>query len=161
MEKAMRRKDRAVSQEEALEALRQGEYGILSTIGPEGEPYGVPLSYAFMDGVLYFHCAREGRKLNNLAHCGKVSFCAVTGVKPVFDGGFSTYFNSVIVSGRTEEVVEEAEKTRALLGLAAKYLPGDMDKADENIKRSSSRTAVYKIVPEHISGKAKKPKDAR
>ena len=69
MEKAMRRKDRAVSREEALEALRQGEYGVLSTIGPDGELYGVPLSYALLDEAVYFHCAREGRKLDNLA-CG-------------------------------------------------------------------------------------------
>ena len=43
---AMRRKDRQVSDEEAMAYLKAAEYGVLSTVGPDGEPYGVPLTYA-------------------------------------------------------------------------------------------------------------------
>ena len=37
---AMRRKDRQVSDEEAMAYLKAAEYGVLSTVGPDGEPYG-------------------------------------------------------------------------------------------------------------------------
>ena len=40
----MRRKDREISEEEACQLLATGEYGVLSTVGSDGEPYGVPLS---------------------------------------------------------------------------------------------------------------------
>ena len=48
---AMRRKDRQVSDEEAMAYLKAAEYGVLSTVGPDGEPYGVPLTYAVEEGA--------------------------------------------------------------------------------------------------------------
>ena len=45
----MRRAERALSEEESLGILRCGQYGILSTIGPDGYPYGVPVSYAYKE----------------------------------------------------------------------------------------------------------------
>ena len=36
---AMRRKDRQVSDEEAMAYLKAAEYGVLSTVGPDGEPF--------------------------------------------------------------------------------------------------------------------------
>jgi len=40
----MRRKDRALSEEEAQALLDRTEYGVLSTVGGDGRPYGVPLN---------------------------------------------------------------------------------------------------------------------
>ncbi len=57
----MRRKDRETSEEEACQLLAAGEYGVLSTVGADGEPYGVPLSYVYRDGEIFFHSAPEGR----------------------------------------------------------------------------------------------------
>ena len=42
MNEKMRRKDRETTEERAYEILKNGEYGILSTIGEDGYPYGVP-----------------------------------------------------------------------------------------------------------------------
>ena len=46
----MRRKDRALSKETAIQILKDGECGILATCGEAGQPYGVPLSYVYHDG---------------------------------------------------------------------------------------------------------------
>jgi nitroimidazol reductase NimA-like FMN-containing flavoprotein (pyridoxamine 5'-phosphate oxidase superfamily) len=40
----MRRKDRELSAEEAGRILAKGEFGVLSTVGTDGQPYGIPLS---------------------------------------------------------------------------------------------------------------------
>ena len=45
----LRRKDRAITKEEAITLLNKGEYGILSTVSENGNPYGIPLSYCFID----------------------------------------------------------------------------------------------------------------
>ena len=76
---AMRRKDRQVSDEEAMAYLKAAEYGVLSTVGPDGEPYGVPLTYAVEeDGKgLVFHCARDGYKLACFAANPRAHFAAV------------------------------------------------------------------------------------
>ena len=78
---AMRRKDRQVSDEEAMAYLKAAEYGVLSTVGPDGEPYGVPLTYAVEeDGKgLVFHCARDGYKLACFGANPRVQFCGGAG----------------------------------------------------------------------------------
>lgn len=75
----IRRKDRAVDENAALEILKSGSFGVLSTIGADGYPYGVPVNYAYNDGKIYFHCAKNvGHKQDNLRFSGKVSFTVVT-----------------------------------------------------------------------------------
>ena len=51
----MRRNKQALSQEECEQVLRRATSGVLSLISSDGFPYGVPLSYALVDGVIVFH----------------------------------------------------------------------------------------------------------
>ena len=119
MQNIIRRKDREISSSEALALLERGEYGILSTCGPDGQPYGIPLSYCVLNNAIYFHCALEGRKLLNSAVENRVSFCVV-GKTEILPDHFATRYESVITSGRVEEVTGD-EKQRALEGLLVKY----------------------------------------
>ena len=98
---AMRRKDRQVSDEEAMAYLKAAEYGVLSTVGPDGEPYGVPLTYAVEeDGKgLVFHCARDGYKLACFGANPRAHFVAVQETN-VLPEEFSIEYKSVMVSGR-------------------------------------------------------------
>lgn len=154
-ERAMRRKDRAQGEAENLALLARAEYGVLA-LADGCWPYAVPLSFLLMDGALYFHCARDGRKVDVLAANTRGCFTVVGATEPVYDSGFSTYYESVMVFGRVTPVEESDEKTRALLALAEKYLPGDMDKAESNITHLFKRTAVYKMNMEQVTGKAKR-----
>lgn len=52
------KKDRQLSDEVAYALLKGGEYGVLSTVDEDGQPYGVPVSYALEGNLIYFHCAR-------------------------------------------------------------------------------------------------------
>ena len=74
----MRRRDRELSGAEALDLLREAEWGVLATVDAEGWPYAVPVNHAVVDGDLVIHCATAGHKLENLAFNPKVSYCAVT-----------------------------------------------------------------------------------
>ena len=121
MQNEVRRKDRVADQEQAQRILEQGEYGVLSTVSPEGQPYGTPLSYWLKDGDVYFHCALAGHMLENIAANDRVSFCVV-GKTQVMSDKFSTLYESVVVFGRASEVNEE-DRRHALVGLVAKYSP--------------------------------------
>ena len=57
----MRRNKQALCQEECEQVLRRATSGVLSLTSLDGFPYGVPLSYALVDGVIVFHGAK-GRK---------------------------------------------------------------------------------------------------
>lgn len=154
MGRELRRTDRALTEPEARELLERGEYGILSTCGPDGQPYGVPLSYCVLDNALYVHCALEGHKLANMTADNRVSFCVV-GTTELLPARFSTRYESVIVSGRAEEVFA-GEKQRALEGLVAKYSPGFRDEGSRYIAATGDRTRTFRITIGAISGKARR-----
>lgn len=151
----MRRKDRAISEEEAVDLLNRAEYGVLATAGADGAPYTVPLSYVFMEGKVYFHCARNGRKIDNLKAESRVSFVVVGDTEVVYDGGFGTYYKSAQLNGRARLVEEPEEWQASLRALAQKYLPAHLDKVDAYIKRYDKQTLVY-AVEGGITGKARK-----
>lgn len=150
----MRRKDRELSPSEAEELLKTGEYGVLSTAGEDGYPYGVPVNYVFLDGVLYFHCAAEGEKLDALARCGRVSFCVV-GETDLMPEKFSTRYESVIAFGTADEAAGE-EKREALMGLIRKYSPGYLEKGKEYVGRAFDDVKIIRIRVDHLTGKARR-----
>ena len=154
---AIRRKDRAIPEKEAHAILNRGEYGILATNDAAGQPYAVPLSYIFYNGKLYFHCALEGHKLNNIEQNPRVSFCVVGPTKPIFHGtGFSTNYESCVAFGTAHVVTDETERHDALRALTIKYFPG-MDAEIQNaIDETGMVTAVVAIVIDHVTGKARR-----
>ena len=154
MFREMRRKDREIKKDEAIEILKNIDYGILSTISQNGYPYGVPISYTYINGSIYFHCAAEGHKLDNIKNNDKVSFCVVGQTKTLPDI-FSVKYESVIVFGRVVEVYGD-EKNMALLEILNKYSPDYIEQGLEYIQNSSEDTKVIRINVEHISGKARK-----
>lgn len=157
MEYQMRRKNREITYEEAMRILRDGAHGIMATISEDKQLYGVPLSYAIDDKYIYFHAAKTGHKLDNIAFNNNVSFSVVEQGEPIFkDGKFSTFFASAIVFGKAEIVDNEEEKVYGLRLLCEKYLPQHMDSFDAAIEMSGKITNVVKISIDRVSGKAKK-----
>jgi nitroimidazol reductase NimA-like FMN-containing flavoprotein (pyridoxamine 5'-phosphate oxidase superfamily) len=154
MQRKIRRADRVISEHEAKEILEQGEYGILSTVSSDGQPYGVPISYCYKDGTIYFHCAVEGHKLENLQGNNRVSFCVV-GKTQIQPRKFGTKYESTIVFGKVFELVD-AEKHEALLELLKKYSSEFVEQGLKYIETAAETTRVYKIIVESITGKSKK-----
>jgi nitroimidazol reductase NimA-like FMN-containing flavoprotein (pyridoxamine 5'-phosphate oxidase superfamily) len=152
--KELRRKDRAISEEEAIALLNKAEYGVLSTVTENGEPYGVPLNYCFIDHCIYFHCAVEGQKIDNIKQNKSVSFCAV-GNTEILPDKFATKYESVVVSGEVEEVFD-MNKQLALEGLLYKYSSEFVDKGIKYIEDLKDKTRVFKINIKKLTGKARK-----
>ena len=150
----LRRKDRAITDDEAIAILNKAEYGVLSTISPDGKPYGVPLSFCIIDNCIYFHCAIEGRKIDNIEKNNSVSFCAV-GNTEILPNKFGTKYESVIVSGEVVEIFDD-NKQIALEGLLKKYSSNYFSKGLEYIETLKTKTRVFKISITHLSGKARR-----
>jgi hypothetical protein len=154
MERKMRRTDRAIPDSEAKAILRAGQYGVLSTVSVDGQPYGVPVSYSYVGDAIYFHCALEGHKLENLNSNNKVSFCVV-GKTQVLPDKFATNYESVIVFGKAFEVTDD-EKQAGLVELLKKYSPGFIEKGLRYIEGDGHKARVYKIAIESMTGKSRK-----
>jgi nitroimidazol reductase NimA-like FMN-containing flavoprotein (pyridoxamine 5'-phosphate oxidase superfamily) len=154
MFKEMRRQDRKIDHTEVIRILEAGQYGILSTTGSNGYAYGVPISYAYSNDSIYFHCAVEGQKLENIKHNNKVSFCVVGNTTPLPES-FSVNYESIVAFGRAVEVFED-EKQAALEAFIAKYSAAYTAEGLKYIKSSSGKTRIFKIEIEHMTGKARR-----
>lgn len=148
----LRRKDRAVTDTEAADLLEKGAYGVLSTVGEDGRPYGVPLHYCVIDGLLYFHCALEGQKIDHITHNKSVSFCVV-GKTEILPHKFATRYESVILSGQAEEVFEN-QKQKALEGLVKKYSADYIEKGLKYIEAFKDKARVFAVRIDQITGKS-------
>ncbi len=151
--KELRRKDRAITEEEAVALLNKAEYGVLSTVSENGKPYGVPLNFCIINHCIYFHCAVEGQKIDNIKQNKFVSFCAV-GNTELLPDKFGTKYESIIVSGEVEEVFD-MNKQKAMEGLLHKYSSEFFDKGIKYIEGLRDKTRVFKITINTLTGKAR------
>ncbi len=154
MFKPMRKSAREIFDKDIMEILDRGEYGVLATTGENGYSYATPLSYVYFNNALYFHCAVEGSKLDNIEYSDKVSVCIV-GKTKVLPKEFSTEYESVIVFGRAFKV-EDEEKKNALRAIAQKYSPEFEKEGMLYIERAINKTCIVKIEIEKITGKARR-----
>ena len=123
MFRELRRKNQQLSETEARSILKNGTYGVLSVQGDDGYPYGVPMNYVYGDDAIYFHCAKEGHKMEGFQRSDKVSFCVV-GEDEVIPEAFSTAYASVIVFGRASVVTDEKEKREGVKASGGTIFPG-------------------------------------
>lgn len=158
MFRTMRRKKQALTEARCEEALRQGEYGVLAVQGDDGYPYAVPLNYVYTDGKLYFHCAREGHKIDAICKDDRASFCVVV-KDDIIAEKFTTGFESIIVFGRMR-VVEDADEAKKALEALVERLTPDVGSASKHaeLDRCWKAPAVVMLClePEYISGKQAK-----
>ena len=156
MFRPMRRSAQALDSAACVEILERGTSGVLALAGDGGWPYAVPLSYAFDGEKLYFHCAREGHKLDAIRREARASFCVVDrdDVKPA---EYTSYFRSVIIFGRVRVLEDEAQMRAAIELLARRYFPED---SAENRRRAIEREwaglCMLEMDIEHMSGKEAK-----
>ena len=151
----MRRKDREQTEEFAWQVAEQAPYACLSMVTPQGEPYQVPISPARGKNCFYFHCALEGEKVDCLKANPKVCLSFVTGVEPIPEQ-YTTRYRSALAFGTAELVTQEEEKMLALKLICQRYAPSAMEGFEQEARKNFSRTAVWKVTVNAITGKAKK-----
>ncbi len=124
----MRRKKEEITDSAAIAAiLQKARIGRLGTLGADGYPYIVPVNYVYFRESIYFHCAREGEKLDNIGREPRVCFevdIPLAYLDTGYDEGMppcevSQFYQSVIIRGRAEIVEDIAEKVAALNALMA------------------------------------------
>ncbi|MCF8061562.1 MAG: pyridoxamine 5'-phosphate oxidase family protein [Deltaproteobacteria bacterium] len=112
--------------------LESTNIGRLATIGEDGYPYITPVNFVFHQGCVYFHCALEGEKLDNIRRIPRVCF-EVDVPLAYLDIGFDPsrpachlhqFYHCVIIRGTASLVRDVALKVDALNALIGKHEPG-------------------------------------
>lgn len=152
MFREMRRKDKVKTYEDALQILSECTNGVLSVIGDGGYPYGVPVSYIYNDGKIYFHCAGEGHKLDAIKAEPKVSF-TVVGADNIAPEKFTTMYKSVIAFGKAAIIDDDDKKNEVLQMIIGKYSADFMAAGVEYMKKMWDKTYIVEIEIEHMTAK--------
>ena len=109
----MRRLRQEMTTKECIGILEKATAGVLALVGDNGYPYGVPLSYVYHDGAIYFHSAIAGHKIDAIRSEERCSFTVIDNDE-VHPDKYTTYFRSVIVFGRIHIIEDETGKISAL-----------------------------------------------
>ena len=147
-----RNKKQILTAEQCEDILRQTTSGVLSVLGDDDYPYGVPMSYAYDDGKLYFHGMPAGHKMDALKKHDKVSFTVIE-TDHIVPDEYTTYYRSVIVFGRAKIIEDPEEKVDALLKLVDKYSADYREGSMEEINGKLKAVCIFVVDAEHISGK--------
>ena len=155
MFREMRRFKQQISDEECIRILKEQPRGVLSMLGDNGYPYGIPLDhwYSEADNKLYFHCAKIGHKIDAVTACDKVSYCVMDeGYRK--DGEWALNINSVVIFGRMRVVddTEDELKRKIAVGLCQKFTD-DEAFLQKELTHAMSRAAFLELTPEHMTGK--------
>lgn len=153
MFREMRRFKQALSQEECIEVLKSEPRGVLSLIGDNGYPYGIPMDhwYSEEDGKLYFHCAKEGHKLDAIKACGKVSYCVYDqGYRK--DGEWALNIRSLVIFGQIR-VLEDADKVKDICTNLCRKFTDDAAYLEHELTYSLPNVLCLELCPEHMTGK--------
>lgn len=157
----MRRSRQELDHEACLEMINRATSGVLSVAGDGGYPYGVPMSYVYVDGsgeegsvgTFYFHCAKTGHKIDALRACDKACFTIIDRDDVVADE-FTTYFKSVITFGRVKILETPEEILPAIRLLADRYSPDESEeKKTHEIDKEMPALAMLELKVEHMTGK--------
>lgn len=153
MFREMRRIKQQISPEECRRVLTEQPRGVLSMLGDDGYPYGIPLDhwYCEAEGVIYFHCAKAGHKTDAVAAYDKVSYCVMDeGFRK--DGEWALNFRSVVVFGRIGIVADEAKKREICTNLVKKFTDDEAYLRKE-LADAFPRVQCLALKIEHMTGK--------
>lgn len=151
----LRRKEKEIRDRAEMQAILAGTQYVTVAMCRDDEPYLVTLSHGY-DGernAIYFHCAKEGKKMEFLKANDRVWG------QVILDRGYSQgrcdhLFESVQFSGRAC-FVEDAEEKRRALGVMIRQLEREPGKVlTEQVNDASvERVCIGRIDIEFMSGK--------
>ena len=153
MFREMVRKKQQLPEAECIEILKREKRGVLSLLGDDDYPYGIPLNHYYneADGRLYFHSGKKGHKIDALRRHEKASFC-------VYDEGFrrdgewALNIRSVIVFGRIE-IISDTKTVYEISRQLSRKFTQDGKYIEDEIRKSGPGTLMFALVPEHMTGK--------
>ena len=143
----------ALPEEECVPILKSQLRGVLSVIGDNDYPYGMPLNHFYNDedGKIYFHSGSVGHKVDAIKRNPKASLCVYDeGTRE--EGNWYLTIRSVIVFGQIE-IIEDREQIYEIARKLCYKFTNDNDYIENEIIHSGPKTLMFALVPEHMTGK--------
>ena len=145
--------------------LSRQEYGTLALCADD-KPYSLPINFVNLEGIIYFHGAKSGRKITILKKNALAAFSVVE-AHALIQSYFSSteglacpatqFFKSIMIEGEIVFVEDYQEKVKALSALMQKLQPEGKYKplSQEAYKKAINATSIYKLIPKSTRAKFK------
>lgn len=159
----MRRREKEITDKVVLEEiLRENQVGRLAT-AVDGEPYVVPMNYAYVEGRILMHTHRDGKKVRDITRNPRVCFEVDSGEMIESDDpcGYSWEYRSVIAHGDARIVEDPEEKLRTLRLISDKYAFGKGRRLDRAKAEGFPGLVTIEVKVTRMTGKRSpaKPKE--
>lgn len=155
MKYPMRRSQWEIDDIDEIKKILRSSQHVTLAMCYDNKPYLVTVNHAYDENrsCLYFHCAKEGKKIDYMASNGLV-WGQVFEDYGYLQGECNYLYASVHFSGRVSFIEKKEEKVRALTMMIEKF---DHDPQETALKHLTEdcirRTAIGRIDIEYITGK--------
>jgi nitroimidazol reductase NimA-like FMN-containing flavoprotein (pyridoxamine 5'-phosphate oxidase superfamily) len=149
----MRRAEKEIVDKSVIDKILTEAEIIRLAMVDEGNPYLVAMNYAYADGFIYMHSAKEGRKIDILKQNNKVAFQVDTGVELVLEEeacSCGTKYLSVFGTGKAIFIEDKVEKIKALDAIMSKHTGKTVF---EYTEKMLEKTLIIKVKIEAMTGK--------
>jgi nitroimidazol reductase NimA-like FMN-containing flavoprotein (pyridoxamine 5'-phosphate oxidase superfamily) len=154
--KRMRRKDREIEDSSELESIISAAAVCRLAMSESDRPYIVPLCFGYKDDNLYFHSAKEGKKLEVLRMNSSVCFEMDIDhelVRANLPCDSEMKYRSVIGFGQASFVNGIEEKKMALDIITHHYSEGNAGETYVYPEQQLANTVIIKVTIESLTGK--------
>jgi nitroimidazol reductase NimA-like FMN-containing flavoprotein (pyridoxamine 5'-phosphate oxidase superfamily) len=152
---AMRRAEKEISDRAQIDSIIQSARVCRIGLVDGDDAYIVPMNFGYADECLWFHCAKEGRKMDLVRRTGKASFEVDIDEGLVLDrdaSKCSNNFKCVMGKGRIGVASGPEDRAKGIEALMRHYHPGDYVVTE----RCMDKTVVLKLEVESMSCKMNK-----
>jgi len=155
----LRKKEREIkSQKEIEEILQKGKF-VSIALCRNNEPYVVSLNYGYdkAKNVLYFHCAKEGLKLDFIKENPNVCATVIEDLGYVKDE-CEQFYRSVVFWGKMS-VVDDLQEKKYGIEILLKHLEDNPDKVRQKTLKDDKAyedVGILRLDITEITGKKRK-----
>jgi nitroimidazol reductase NimA-like FMN-containing flavoprotein (pyridoxamine 5'-phosphate oxidase superfamily) len=148
----LRRKEKEITDKSEIESIIRKSLVCRLGMLDEGLPYIVPLCFGYDNGTLFFHSAKEGRKIEILKKNNQV--CFEFDIAPEVQAGktacaWGMKYRSVIGFGKALFIEDPEGRRKALDVIMRQYADGDFEYSDKAFEEA----LVIKIGIQSMTGK--------
>jgi nitroimidazol reductase NimA-like FMN-containing flavoprotein (pyridoxamine 5'-phosphate oxidase superfamily) len=148
----MRRKDKEIADRATIDSIIRESLVCRLAMADNEKPYIVPLCFGYKNNALYFHTAREGKKIDilkkNRAVCFEFDVCSGT-KKGESACEWGMNYKSVVGFGEATLIEDPDSKRRALDIIMHQYGDGHYEYPENILKK----TLVIRVDIKHLTGK--------
>lgn len=135
--------------------IRKCPYCTVGITDPEGNPYVVPMNFAYRDGVIYLHSGAEGSKVEMVAQHPQVCITFCEGHELVYMHkqiacSYSMKSRSILCRGKVHFIEDLEEKRRVLDILMEQYTENECGYAEPALRN----VKVWEVKVEDMSCKS-------